>query len=592
MKTRQAWVHVVGMCSVLMAGGALAEDAPAHATPTPATTAPAPAALTAATHPVDVARIDRAIEARVAGGQFMGSVLIARDGKTLLSKGYGKASLADNLPNTPATKFRLGSVTKQFTAASILLLEEQGKLKLEDPIKKYMPDAPAAWDSITFFYLLTHTAGIPNFTSFPEYPSTESVAQTPTQVVARFRDKPLNFPPGSSWEYSNSGYVLLGYLIEKISGQTYAQFVHDNLFAPLGMKDSGYDSSTEKIERHAVGYAPGPGGPVVASYIDMTIPFSAGALYSTTQDMLRWEQALFGGKVLKPSSFAKMTTPFKNNYAMGLGVMTAPNGSRVISHNGGIEGFNTNVTYVTPEKLSIIVLANLNGPAADELSADIRKVANGEPVVLSNERKVTPIPADALNRFVGTYRVETGQSYVITRVDDHLRASGGPQPIELYPQSATEFFAKGSDVQVAFEGDAQRSVTGGTLTMRGQKIPLTHVSAADAQQQAEALAKKIREQTPTPGSDAAVRRTLEDLAAGKPDYEKLGAALGAAVKQQLPVMQPTIQRLGAIKTIEFKGVGPAGGDIYNVAFENGKLEVRIILDADGKVVGEGVRPLP
>ena len=577
MKMRQAWIQLCGVCSFLLATSALAQGA----------SSPASAA-----HPVDVTRIDRTIEARASGGQFMGSVLIARDGKILLSKGYGKASLADNLPNTPATKFRLGSVTKQFTAASILLLEEQGKLKLEDPIKQYMPDAPAAWDSITFFYLLTHTSGIPNYTSFPDYPSTQAVAQTPTQVVARFRDKPLNFPPGTSWEYSNSGYVLLGYLIEKISGQSYATFVHDNLFAPLGMKDSGYDSSTEKIERRAVGYAPGPGGPIVASFIDMTIPFSAGALYSTTQDMLRWEQGLFGGKVLKPSSLAKMTTPFKNSYALGLGVVTGPNGSKVISHSGGIEGFNTNVTYVTPDKLAIIVLANLNGPAADELSADIRKLANGEPVVLSNERKVVPIPADALNRLAGTYRMDTGQPYVLIRADDHLRATGGPQPVDLYPESTSDFFAKGSDVQVAFESDAQRGVTGAALTMRGQKIRLTRVTQAEAQQQAEALAKKIREQTPTPGSDAAVRRTLEEVAAGKPDYDKLGATLGEAVRKQLPDMQPMIQRLGAIKTIEFKGVGPGGRDIYDVAFENGKLEVRILLDADGKVVGEAVRPLP
>jgi CubicO group peptidase (beta-lactamase class C family) len=561
---------------VLLGAGALAEDAPSSK---------------AAVHPIDVARIERAIEARLESGQFMGSVLIARDGKALLSKGYGKASIADHIPNTPDTKFRLGSVTKQFTAASILLLEERGKLKVEDPISKYLPDAPPAWRSITFFYLLTHTSGIPNFTSFPDYPSTEGLAQTPEQVVARFKDKPLNFVPGTAWEYSNSGYVLLGYLIEKISGQTYASFVHDNLFAPLGMKDSGYDSSTEKIARHAVGYAPGPDGPVVASFIDMSIPFSAGALYSTTEDMLRWEQALFGGKVLKPSSFAKMTTPFKNGYAMGLSVRPRSDGGKMIAHNGGIEGFNTEVEYLTADKLTIIVLANLNGPAAEEISADIRKVAYNEPGTLNSERKVAAIPAESLDRLAGTYRMETGQPVVLTRADDHLHATGGPQPVDLYPQSATEFFAKTLDLQAAFESDPQGRVTGAALTTRGQKIRLARLSELEAQQQSDALAKKIRDQTPTPGSDAAVRSTLQEVAAGTPDYGKLGSAFAATVRQQLPMMQPMLQQLGAIKSVEFKGVGPAGADIFNVAFENGKLEVRIALDADGKVVSEGVRPL-
>ena len=583
MRTRHAWIHVVGVCFVLLATRGSAEEA---------TSLTSARAATATAHAIDVARIDRMIEARTAAGQFMGSVLIAKNGKTLLSKGYGQASLADNIPNTPATKFRLGSVTKQFTAASILLLEEQGKLKVEDPIKKYMPDAPAAWDSITFFHLLTHTSGIPNYTSFPEYRSTEAVTQTPTEVVGRFRDKPLNFTPGASWEYSNSGYVLLGYLIEKISGETYGKFVHDNLFAPLGMKDSGYDSSTEKIAGRAVGYTPGPGGPMVAPFVDMSIPFSAGALYSTTQDMLRWEQGLFGGKVLKPSSFAKMTTPFKNNYAMGVGVAPGPKSGKVISHSGGIEGFNTKVTYITADTLTIIVLANLNGVAADEISADIQKVAYNEPVIFSNERKVASISPEALNRIAGKYRMETGQSFVVTRADDHLRAMGGPQPMELYPESETKFFAKANDVQAAFESDAQGRVTGAALTLRGQKIPLTRLTEADAQQQADALAKKIREQTPTPGSEAAVRRTLEDVAAGTPNYDELGVTLAAAVKQQLPTMQPMLQRMGAIKSVEFKGVGPAGADIYNVGLENGKVEVRITLDAGGKVVGEMLRPLP
>ena len=183
---------------------------------------------------------------------------VDRDGKTLLSKSYGSANLEWDIPNSPSTKFRLGSITKQFTAACILLLEERGKLKVEDPVKKYMPDAPAAWDKVTIFNLLTHTSGIPSFTGSPDHHSTEAIATTPEQLVARFRDKPLEFQPGEKWNYSNSGYVLLGYLIEKISRQSYRQFVHENIFNPLGMKESGYDSNSEIIPASRFGIHAGP----------------------------------------------------------------------------------------------------------------------------------------------------------------------------------------------------------------------------------------------------------------------------------------------------------------------------------------------
>ena len=209
----------------------------------------------------DVARMDQVVQSYVSDKKFMGSVLVARGGEVLLSKGYGSANLEWNIPNSPATKFRLGSVTKQFTAASILLLEERGKLKTDDPVKKFMPDAPAAWDKVTIFHLLTHTSGIPSFTGFPDYASQEPFATTPEKLVARFRDKPLDFQPGEKWSYSNSGYVLLGYLIEKVSGESYEKFVQENIFGPLGMKDSGYDSNSAIIPRRAAGYATGKDEP-------------------------------------------------------------------------------------------------------------------------------------------------------------------------------------------------------------------------------------------------------------------------------------------------------------------------------------------
>jgi CubicO group peptidase (beta-lactamase class C family) len=423
----------------------------------------------------EAARMDQIVQSYLTGNRFMGSVLVARGGDIVLNKGYGSADLEWKIPNSPESKFRLGSITKQFTAASILLLEERGKLKVDDPIKKYMPDAPAAWDKITFFHLLTHTSGIPNFTGFPEYPSVEPFAKTPAELVALFRDKPLEFEPGSKWNYSNSGYVLLGYLLEKISGESYAKFVQDNIFTPLGMKDSGYDSNSGIILHRASGYTLGKEGLENAGYINMTIPFSAGALYSTTGDLLRWEQGLFGGKLLSAESLKKMTTPFKSDYAFGLFVRTT-NGRKVISHDGGIEGFNTSMAYYPEDKLAVVVLGNVNGAAPGDIASKLGSVAHGEKVELPAERKEITIPASVLAQYVGTYAFAPGINMLITLQGDQLSAKLGPQPsFPIYPESEMKFFLKVVDAQIEFVKNEKGEVTDLILHQNGrdQKAPRT-----------------------------------------------------------------------------------------------------------------------
>ena len=418
-----------------------------------------------------VVRMEQIIQSYVADQRFMGSVLVARDGKTLLDKGYGFANLEWQVPDTPATKFRLGSITKQFTAASILLLEERGKLKIDDPVKKYISDAPAAWDKVTIFYLLTHTSGIPSFTSFPDYPKRQLEAMTPQQLVEWFRDKPLEFEPGTKWNYSNSGYVLLGYLIEKISGQSYADFVQQNIFTPLGMKDSGYDSNSAVIDRRAAGYAPGKNGPENAGFVNMTVPLSAGGLYSTTEDLLRWEQGLFGGKLLSPASLAKMTTPFKQDYAFGLGVST-DNGHKVIAHNGGIQGFNTSLAYYPDDKLVIAVLGNLNGNAPDAIASALGKVLHGETVVLPSERKEITLAPDALKKYVGTYELTFPSQSVpmaISLEDGKLLAQLGQQrKFPIFAESETLFFYKNVNAQLEFVKNEKGEITGLVLHQNGR----------------------------------------------------------------------------------------------------------------------------
>jgi CubicO group peptidase (beta-lactamase class C family) len=540
-------------------------------------------------------RMDQIVQSYASNKQFMGSVLVARGDQVLLSKGYGSANLEWGIPDTPSTKFRLGSVTKQFTAASILLLEERGKLKVEDLVKKYLPDAPAAWDKMTIFHVLTHTAGIPNFTSFPDYPSSEALPTTPEKLVARFRDKPLEFEPGEKWNYSNSGYVLLGYLIERISGESYETFVQKNIFTPLGMKDSGYDSNSAVIARRAAGYTSGPNGIVNSGFVHMSIPFAAGSLYSTTEDLLRWEQGLFGGKVISAASLQKMTTPFKSDYAFGLQVHTV-NGHKVIDHAGGIEGFNTMLAYYPEDNLTVVALANLNGAAPNQIVSQLAVLAQGGTVTLQTERKEMTVDPAVLARYVGAYRMAAGGDMLITLEGGQLNSQlTGQGVVPLFPESETMFFPKVVNAQIEFPATGpQGKATQLTLHQNGRDMVATRLDDAEFKRIADAaaaVAKRFKDQTQTPGTEAALRRDIEELRLGEPKYELMSAALGNVTRQQLPQLKATITQLGAVQSVTFKGVGPAGADIYEVKFEHGSTEWRIMLESDGKVASVGFRPL-
>jgi CubicO group peptidase (beta-lactamase class C family) len=478
----------------------------------------------------DVARMEQVIQSYATNRQFMGSVLVAKGTEVLLSKGYGSANLEWDVPNSPATKFRLGSVTKQFTAASILLLQERGKLNVEDPVKKYMADAPAAWDKITIYHLLTHTSGIPSFTGFPEYAKWEPFAATPAEQVARFRDKPLDFAPGEKWSYSNSGYVLLGYLIEKITGGSYEKFVRENIFTPLGMQDSGYDSNSAVIARRAAGYSPDKGGLQNAGFVHMSIPFSAGALYSTTEDLLKWERGLFGGKLLSAASLKTMTAPFKSDYACGLFVETKE-GRKAIQHGGGIEGFNTQLTYYPDDKLTVVVLGNVNGMAPTQIAAKLSAIAHGEAVKLQTEHKEITVDPKVLARYVGTYELSPGAKMLIALEGNQLSEKLGEQEtFPIFPESETMFFLKVVDAQIEFVKDASGAVTHLVLHQGGRDQKASRIGdkaeapapRKEIQVSPQVLAKYAGTYGLGPGVD--VTMTVEDgrlmtQIAGQPKFE-------------------------------------------------------------------------
>ena len=243
---------------------------------------------------------------------------------------------------------------------AILILEKQGKLNVKDPICKYVPDCPSTWESINVKHLLTHTSGIPDFTSFGDYLVTRNVPTTPVQTIARFKDKPLDFQPGEKFSYSNSGYVVLGYNIEQISGQTYEDFLQQSIFTPLNLRDTGYDHNSNSL---AVGY-PNRYSTQPADFIDMSIPYSAGGLYSTVDDLYLWEQALSTDQLVPKAyldeMFATQVVIPDSGSAYGYGwiVRKDPSGRSIDEHDGGIEGFATVIARYPDDKITIIALSN------------------------------------------------------------------------------------------------------------------------------------------------------------------------------------------------------------------------------------------
>ncbi len=421
-------------------------------------------------------QMEKIINKYVIDKQFMGSVLVAQENEIILNKGYGLANLEWDIPNTPSTKFRIASLTKQFTAAGILLLEQQGKLKTSDPVKKYFPDAPATWEKVTIFNLLTHTSGIPNYTNLPNFGDLQSSQITVEKLIQIFRDKPLDFKPNEKMSYSNSGYILLGALIEKISGKSYSLFIQDNIFIPLQMKDSGYDTNTMIIENRAAGYTPGATGLVNADFINMSTAYSAGALYSTTEDLLKWKMGLFDGKLLTPESLKKMITPYKNDYAFGL-LISKSGGKTIIQHNGFIQGFYSKLAYYPETKTTVVVLSNISSSAPEEIAAAVGSIAQGNLVKLNADREEIKLPVETLKKYVGVYEVMPSANMSITLEGDQLMSQPpGQGKVPLFAETETDFFVRVSEGQLKFITDTKGKVTHAILYQSGTEIKAPKIS--------------------------------------------------------------------------------------------------------------------
>jgi len=430
-----------------------------------------------ASQSVDIKRMEEVVQSYVKAGVFMGSVLVAQDNNVLLSGGYGSASIEKNVANTPQSIFRIASISKQFTAAAILLLEQNGKLFIDDKISQYIPDSPNAWSAITFKHLLTHSSGITDFTQRADYSRLKITKLSVNQLVDTFKHKPLDFEPGKKMQYSNSGYVLLGYLLEKISGESYSSFIKNKLLNKLQMNDSGYDSPASLTKKLAIGYKPGQAGPVNADYIDMSTVYAAGGIYSTTQDLLRWTQGLFSGGLLSTKSLDKMTAEFKGNYGFGLSI-TNHNGMTRYQHGGSIDGFTSEIIYYPKQKITVIVLSNLFGSAPSEIAPLLADLALGNQVVLKHERTQIELTNGLLKACVGVYQMERkGVNTNITLLDNQLFAQLPGMPLmAMFAMSDSKFFVKEVDVQIEFLRSETEKYLKIIIDIRGRSITGTQIS--------------------------------------------------------------------------------------------------------------------
>jgi D-alanyl-D-alanine carboxypeptidase len=390
-------------------------------------------------------RLDTLVGASYKPNEPGATVIVVKDGKTLLRKAYGIADTKGMKPMEAGMVLRLGSITKQFTAVGILMLAEEGKLALTDDITRFFPDYPAKGRKITVEHLLTHTSGIASYTSRTDYPLTMGRDVTPAQMIDSFKNDPLDFEPGTAYRYNNSGYFLLGAIIEKVSGMPYAKFVEQRIFVPLGMKDTAYEGYERSKTAHAAGHTQGAQGYEHSTPLSMSQPYAAGSLVSSVDDLARWDAAVSQGKLLKPASWKRAFTPYTladgkpTGYGYGWQVGSLQ-GVPVVSHGGGINGFSTYALRLPEQKVFVAVLSNADGGVANPgvVASKAAALAMGKPF---REFREIALDAATLDRYVGVYEVEKGVTRSFRREGEVLvMQRSGRSPMRLKAFSPNGFY--------------------------------------------------------------------------------------------------------------------------------------------------------
>jgi CubicO group peptidase (beta-lactamase class C family) len=385
---------------------------------------------------------------------FNGVALVAQKGKILLQQGYGYLNMENKILMDTSAIFQIGSITKQFTAVIILQMVEENKLSLTSKLSSYIPDYPSG-DSITIENLLTHTSGIYNYTSDATYITDSSTGSTSLEdLIARFKDKPFVFSPGSQYQYSNSGYILLGAVIEKITGKSYFTVIRERIFKPLGMIHSGFDFANLKNRQKAKGYfkssektqRPAP-------IIDSTQTYAAGSIYTTVGDLYRWDRALYSDVLVHQKNLVKAFIPYKANYGYGW-VIDTSFGKKVVMHEGSTPGFVSFIARVPADEICIILLDNKSSPGLAKIAENIDAILNQQPYDFPKPRKIIPVDTSLLNQYVGQYKMsEDFMINVFLENGQLMLQASGQQSNELFAERENFFFMKLQDLQVEFLRD-------------------------------------------------------------------------------------------------------------------------------------------
>jgi len=401
--------------------------------------------------------VNTLLESKYKTGEPGAVVLIAKAGKPIYRQAFGMADLENNVTMKAEHVFEIGSITKQFTAVAILMLLEQGKLSLEDPVSKYIDNYPMHGHTITIHHLLTHTSGIKSYTGMERWTKLWRNDMTPAEMVDLFKSEPMEFAPGEKWNYNNSAYFMLGVIIEKVSGVTYAEYLEKNIFVPLGLKSTYYGSQSRIIPNRAQGYQRDGNTFINAEYLSLTHPYAAGSIMSTVDDLLLWNNAVHSYKLVKKETIQKAFVNYKLNngkpFNYGYGwALDEINGSPTIEHSGGIFGYSTNAIYLPKEDVFVVAYSNCDCSSPVEVSTKIAALAIGKPFP-GPVAKVTLDEAYAKS-LTGVYDFEDGATRIITYENGQLYSQRvGSSRLKIFPQDKTTFtFETGlSTLQFAVE---------------------------------------------------------------------------------------------------------------------------------------------
>jgi D-alanyl-D-alanine-carboxypeptidase/D-alanyl-D-alanine-endopeptidase len=578
MISRSPWIFIMTM--ILVSTFALAQDSPV---------------------PPD-AEIRKILADRV-GAENLGIGMVAGviDGKGRRVVAYGSLAKNDKRPLNGDTIFEIGSMTKVFTSLVLMDMVQKGEVAVTDPISKYLPENVKVPErnnrKITLQDLSTQSSGLPrmpsNFT--PKDASNPYADYTIEQLYQFLSGYQLTRDIGSQYEYSNLGVGLLGQVLSLRAGMDFEAMVTSRICKPLGMTSTRVTLSPEMKAQLAVGHSAGL--EAVPNW-DIGALSGAGALRSSANDMLTFLAANLG--YTKTALAAAMAAEVSIRRPAGAPDMEiayawhiqTKNGNSIIWHNGGTGGYRTYMGFDPKSHVGVVVLSNISSAAGpDDIGRHLLDASypliKAEP---PTEHKEVSVDTKVFDKYTGSYQMGPNAIMTISREGDQLFTQLTGQPkLPLFPEGERRFFLKVVDAQVTFDTDSQGNTTQAILHQGGRDMVAKRIDEAQAAALMAAVAKRFKDQTQATGSEAALRRNIDELRLGQPKYELMSPAFADVTRQQLPQLKTLIVQLGAVESVSFKGVGPGGADIFEVKFEHGSTEWRIMLEPDGKTANIGFR---